>query len=227
MQKSSNLHIYGIVYGDKTTPFTPYKVKPTDKPWRFENEAMIEITNTVYPEIELSDYIGVVSHRFTEKTGLTNIRLYELFNESQQYEKPDVYNCSPQFGNNIAGKGWNFMQWSEQGHKGITKLIKACCEHCGITYTENPPHVFWANQFIATNLVYAKYIDHCILPSLELLEGELWEQSNKPSGYVSGLEASELKNWTGLDFYNFVPFVLERMAMQYFHRHKLNIRRLV
>jgi hypothetical protein len=107
------------------------------------------------------------------------------------------------------------MDWSDEGHKGIKKLVQVCCIRAGLVYWNNPPHIVYANQFICKKKIYDSYLKQVIIPSLDLLEGELWDIANKPAGYTAGLSSAELKKHTGLRYYNFIPFVLERLMMQY------------
>lgn len=167
-----------------------------------------------------TEFLGIFSWKFREKTGISKTRLYQKVDDSA-----DFWNCSPDLGNKIAGK-WNFMEWSEEGHKGITGLIQACCYHVGINYHPTPEHVIYANQFVTRKVIYLDYMNTVIKPCLELLEGELWEEVNRPAGYTRGLPEGELLQRTGLEFYNFVPFVLERMTMQYVAHNNIKTKRV-
>lgn len=203
--------IFGITYGEHTTEYTEYKAKRTATPWRFENDAMIDIVENHLSDVEDNEYVGVFSHKFYRKTGLTKKQVYTILEKSN---KP-VINLSPNIRSGMTRFG-TFMDWSDMGHVGIKGMVKVCCEHVGIEYNNDPEHIIYANQFVARKDIYIEYIESIIKPCLELLEGELWEQVNKPAGYTVGLPAEKLKHYTGLDFYNYVPFVLERMAMQWF-----------
>lgn len=217
-----NLRIYGIIYGANKTEFLPYFNNATEKLWRFENNAIIDIVEN--KNLEGVDYLGILSWKFKQKTGLSRQRLEELFHDNVN-EQPDVFNLSPFLGNNIAGLGC-FMDWSAHrlGHgERLRELIKLCCAKTGLTYENDPPVVIYANQFLARLDIYREYVETVLKPSLEFLEGELWDIANTPSGYQSGLELSELKQLTGLEFYNYVPFVTERLVMQYVHNKKLKV----
>ena len=215
------MRIYSIYYGpNQESEYIDFLAHKTDKAWRFEYQSMIPIIDHhVYALLD-GDFLGIFSWKFREKTGISKTRLYHKVDESA-----DVWNCSPDLGNKIAGK-WTFMEWSEEGHKGITKLIQACCDHVGINYNQNPEHVIYANQFVARKGVYMDYMNTVIKPSLELLEGELWQEVNRPAGYTRALPKDELLRLTGLEFYNFVPFVLERMTMQYIDHFKIKTKRV-
>lgn len=207
------IEIYGIVYGDKETEYKPYVNKCTQNAHRFENNAMIDIIDNRIWHLTDADLLGIFSWKFQKKTGITRQRIMEAIRQPG-----DVYNCSPYLGDHI-----HFMDWSEAGHPGIKYFIEQCCKITGMRYNNDCQHVFWANQFIATKKVYVNYINNILKPSLQLLEGELWPMVNVPAGYTAGMKLPKLKELTGLDFYNYVPFVLERMFMQYVDNYKLKV----
>jgi hypothetical protein len=221
-----NLRVYGIIYGNNKTEFLPYFNGAKEKLWRFESNAIIDIVSN--KNLEGVNYLGILSWKFYQKTHVSRERLFELFRASEN-AFADVYNLSPELGRNIAGLGC-FMDWSahKDGHgENLRFLIKDCCEHTGMTYENNPPVVIYANQFLAKVEIYRDYVETIVKPSLELLEGKHWEVANTPSGYQVGLELTQLKQLTGLDFYNFVPFVMERLFMQYVHNKKLKVISLI
>lgn len=113
------------------------------------------------------------------------------------------------------------MNWSDDGHKGIKGFIMRCCEHVGMEYTNDPKYIVYANQFVAKKHVYVSYVNDVIKPCLELLEGPMWGEVNRNAGYTRAMPDEKLKLYTGLDFYNYVPFILERMMCQYIFNKKL------
>lgn len=199
------IKVYGIVYGDKTTEYTPYQDKATERRWRFENNHIIDIIDN-YP---LGDYLGIFSWRFSHKTGISKAQVMGI---QPGY---DVYNFSRKIGVP------NFMNWSDEGHRGIKGFIQSCCDHCGLKYTNYPKHIIYANQFVARSDIYTDYVNTVIKPSLELLEGPLWVHVNKDAGYTRAMDKESLMRYTGLEFYNYVPFILERMMMQYVYNRNL------
>lgn len=208
-----SFRIYGITYGDKKTDYLEYRNHFTEKMHRFEYNPMIDICDNLIADLPGNDYLGIFSWKFGIKTGLTKNALVTLLNGIPS--EVDVLNLSPNLGNNIAGYGC-FMDWSSAGHgETLRHLIKACCTHTGLKYYNNPKQVVYANQFVAKKNVYLYYMNNVIKPSLELLEGDLWKVANTPAKYTAGVDSASLKKHTGLDFYNYVPFVLERMMMQY------------
>ncbi len=217
--------LYGLCYQDKKTPFCRIPVDDLyqEKKWRFENNVLVHIHRfQIYESFDsVSTFVGFLSWKFREKTGITEDKVYEL---CELYFNSDIQliNFSPNLGSNIRGFG-NFMDWSDKGHIGIKSMVERCCKHVGMVYENNPKTVVYANLFAARYYVYKDYVETVIKPCLELLEGEMWEEVNREAGYTAGLEKEELKRLTGLDFYNYVPFILERMMMQYIHNKGIKV----
>ena len=68
---------------------------------------------------------------------------------------------------------------------------------------------------------YLDYIENFVKPSLQYMEEEIWEEVNVDAEYKSGLPPELLKQYTGLDFYNYQTFVLERMILFFIDNKKL------
>jgi hypothetical protein len=202
--------IFGIVYGDKTTEYIPYINKPTEKNWRFENGPIIDIIDNYIFDMNPGDLLGILSWRFPQKTGIERPVLLRLLQEAPD---ADVYNLSRSLGPHI-----HFMDWSDQGHKGIKGFIQRCCKHVGLSYNNDCKYVVYANYFVAEKTVYVDYVNKVIKPCLELLEGEMWEEVNKNPGYTRAVPGV---------VYNYIPFILERMMMQYIFNRKLKTIQLV
>lgn len=208
------VEIFGIVYDNTTTEYKPYINQATEKLWRFENNPMLDIVDNHISHLSDEDYLGIVSWKFRDKTGLNKNKLMNLVARAP---KVDVINCCRHHGKNI-----HFMDWSDEGHKGIKGFIQRCCAHVGMSYTNDPEYIIFANQFLAKKKIYVAYINDVIKPCLELLEGSMWEEVNRNAGYTRAMEATKLKQLTGLDFYNYVPFILERMMSQYIFNKNLS-----
>lgn len=218
---SDNYSIYGVIYGDKKTPFVPWRNDCYDKKWRFENNIIVRVPG-LFKNSDRSDcFLGIFSWKFEQKTGKNYAQVFEACNlfHSSDFQ---LINFSPNLGSNIRGFG-NFMDWSDKGHIGIKSMVERCCKNVGMVYENNPKTVVYANLFAARYYVYKDYVETVIKPCLDLLEGEMWAEVNREAGYTAGLEKEELKRLTGLDFYNYVPFILERMMMQYIHNKDIKV----
>jgi hypothetical protein len=221
-----NLRIYGITYGDKKTEFIEYRNCATANLHRFEYNPMIDIVDNLVNDMAGADYLGIFSWKFRQKGGLAQSQIVQRMSRAPG---ADVYNLSPFLGINIGGCGC-FMDWSAHplGHREeLRSLIKECCAHTGLSYENNPEHIVYANQFIMKLDLYRAYINRVIKPCMQLLEGPLWQRANVPANYSAGVDLVELHHHTGLRFYNYVPFVLERMAMQFIYTNKLKTIALV
>lgn len=201
------VRVYGIVFKDKETEYIPIRNDNPKKPWQFENEPMQVVTDTLIDDMEPLDLLGIVSYAFRIKTGLSKIRVHTYIKESP---KADVYNFCRKHG--TRQNPVHFMDWSEQGHPGIKDFIQRCCKHVGMVYTNDPKHVVYANQFVASKHVYVSYMNEVIKPCLELLEGPMWEEVNRDPSYTKAKPGVA---------YTFIPFVLERMMNQFIFNRKL------
>lgn len=217
------MKLFTITYLDgQPCPFNEYRNRATENLHRFEYNPMLDIVENQLKQVWPWEMVGIFSHKFLGKTkrSTQNVQqsIYdamELFGDDGSHSV-QLVNFSPKFTYPIAGKYGTFMDWSAAGHgETLRDLIKACCEHIGFKYHNNPEHIVYANQFAARKAVYVDYIETVIKPCLALLEGPLWETVNQPANYGPGLKAEKLKALTGLEFYNYLPFVLERMTMQY------------
>lgn len=210
------MRIFGITYADgQTTEYEPYRNRAADKTWRFEYNPMIDITDNLVGDMPDDALLGILSWKFPQKTGLTRVHLLAALDRAAG---ADVVNFTP----DVSAWG-SFMDSSVARHGELLRdLVKACCTHTGMSYVNDPAHVFYSNQFVARKSAYMDYMSNVIKPSLALLEGPLWAVANQPSGH-SGLSPEELKKHTGLAFYNYIPFVLERMVAQFVHNRRLRL----
>jgi hypothetical protein len=203
--------IYGIIYGDKQTEYIPYFNSSTEKNWRFENNPIIDIIDNHVIDLSSDDLLGILSWRFPIKSRITKPVLLSLLNNAPK--DGDVYNLSQDLGHHI-----HFMDWSDQGHKGIKGFIQRCCKHVDLEYNNDCKTIVYANYFLARKNIYVNYVNDVIKPCLELLEGEMWEEVNKNPGYTRAVPGVT---------YNYIPFILERMMMQYIFNLNLKTIQLV
>lgn len=212
--------IFTVLYGDFSQPdngYRPYYNRVKEKLWRFENNAILDIVDNHLEEVDSSDWVGVFSPKFPEKTKCDKLCVMLGIRHSiakGNIPAFDVVNYSPDLGNNIAGCGWSFMEWSEDGHKGISNIIAKCCIACGIDANWNPAHIIYANQFVARKHVYIDFVESVLRPSILLMEGQLWPLVNVESGYTRAVPGVE---------YNMLTFVCERLFMQYVENKKIKV----
>jgi hypothetical protein len=198
------IKIFGITYAEHKTEYIDYHNRSPLKPWQFENEPMRIICDTMIDDLQPNDLLGIFSHAFRSKTGLSKMNVIRFLTESKL---GDVYNFCRGHGKHI-----HFMDWSDQGHPGIKDFIIRCCNHVGMVYTNDPKHIVYANQFVATKHVYVSYMNEVIKPCLELLEGAMWEEVNRDPSYSRAKPGIK---------YTYIPFILERMMCQFIHNRNL------
>lgn len=207
-----SVNIYGIVYGDKKTEYTPFVNDASEKLWRFENNPMIQISDNNLNSLLPNDLVGVFSWKFPHKTGLTKTMVLNKIHRAR-LSGPDVYNFYK-----FDKRRLHFMNWSDEGHRGIKGFIQRCCDHVGIQYCNDPTHIIAANQFVAKKHIYVDYINDVIKPCLELLEGPMWEDVKHDAGYTRAVPSIKEQG-----LYNYIPFILERMMMQYVMHRNLKV----
>ena len=219
-RQPENVSLFGIIYKEgQYTPFIEYNNSHINsleqKSWRFEWNPVIDILDNYE---DLQEYTGIFSWKVCQKTGISQSILCSLLKEYAP-ENYDVINlCQP--------LGMNYMEFSEHSHPGLTSLVKKVCEKLGLEYYQNVKHTIYSNQMICRTNIYKNYVDNIVKPALELLEGELWEEANLNSEYKSGLSPEELFEKTGMNYYNRVTFVIERLFSQYLMNKDLKVKNI-
>lgn len=205
--------IYGITYGNKQTEYIPFQNTFHLKAWRFEYNPMLHIVNNMVSDMAGNDLLGIVSWKFGQKSKLSKQQVMAIC-DAEDSKDTELINFSPDLGN-PAGYAC-FMDWSAAGHgETLRYLIKECCRLLGWQYYNYPQHVVYANMFVARVGVYREYM-HAVSRCIDFLESEsMWWLVNTDAAYTAGNAKVELKRNLGLDFYNYLPFVLERMTMQF------------
>lgn len=150
---------------------------------------------------DFKGYLGVFSWKFPNKTGICKKVLYKTIENIDA----DVIGLSPQYFKN------NYLKFSYEQHPGLKEILEKVCSKLNLILPNEVDKVVYSNFFLAKAEVYRKYVNEVIIPALDYMENEIWEEVNKDAQYKSGLSTEKLKEYTGLDYYNFVTFTLERM----------------
>jgi len=214
------MKLFTITYADgQSCPFTEYRNRATEKLHRFEYNPVLDIVANHLEGVHDDEFVGIFSHKFEQKTRYSKdiVSYWCKRNEFEKVTGPeyDLINFSPNYTLPIARKYGSFMDWSAAGHGELLRdLIKACCAHVGFTYHNEPPQLVYANFFAARKRVYVDYVETVVKPCLALMEGPLWHLASQDSNY-KGIGQPLLKQYTGLDYYPMLPFVMERLTMQY------------
>jgi glycosyltransferase involved in cell wall biosynthesis len=210
------LDMYSIKYReDQNTEYQSYLNQNKETSWRFEYNPLMNIV----PKVE-KEYVGVLSWRFLQKTGLAKNLLYNMIKPTLKEGNVDMINLSPRKW--LSGK--EYMEFSEKQHPGLENLLKLICLKLGVIYNPNPKNIVYSNFFILKTSIYKEYVEEWIKPALACLEGEYWTLANKDANYIGGLSKEDLKLHTGLDYYNMITFVLERLILQFIECKKLKVK---
>lgn len=204
-----NLKLYGITYDDnQITEFTEYrnKVKTIEeKSYLFEYNPIIDIIDN--HKFEENDYIGIFSWKLPFKTNLTKKFLNMMLLQNSNF---DVYGLSVPLDE-------PYLSFTEKNHPGFMNIFEKICNKLNLVVKE-PKNIVYSNQFIASKEVYTKYVNEVVKPTIELMETEFKDLVWKDSKYP-GL-GEKLKQYTGLDYYPFHTFVLERLFSIWLENNK-------
>ena len=156
------------------------------------------------------NYIGVFSWKFPLKTGLSKEMVHFLIKD----EDVDVISfCIQEFKDKL-GRAYKYLQFTEIVHPGFTEGFTYLCNYLGLEVKE-PACVIYAGQWVAKEEIYKKYVNDILIPAMDYMESDLRmkEYARKDSEYNkrAGLKQPQLKQLTGLDYYPFHTFMLERL----------------
>lgn len=198
-----DLRIVSITYNDLEIPHDVYQNKINtieDKSYLFEYNPIIDLYKSNY--FDLAKYTGVFSWKFQDKTGLSKNLLYKLL-DTNDYQGYDIIHfCRP--------LGKPYLEFTEENHHGFLKLFTLICNDLNLQVKE-PIHTIYSNFFIAKSEIYKSYISECLIPAIDLLENKYKDLAWKNANYKSGLTEKALKKYTGLEYYTFHTFILERL----------------
>lgn len=152
-------HIYQTYYDDRSGAaldggFIPYK---TGFNHNYENDVLIEIWRK--RDWINAKYIGLLSWRFFEKTGLlsTDLKISKdvtvIF--PQQYEKYE-------------------HPFSRKGYKSVNEMVTLCDARKLFPFnlSDYPvDQIVWCNFWIAKPVVFDDYIRRYLMPTIEFLKG--------------------------------------------------------
>lgn len=149
---------------------------------------------------EEDKWVGAFSWKFPSKTRLTKAQVKDILDQSRG--KYDIINfCQP--------LNKPYLAFTEFYHKGFYAIFKPLCEDLGLKVKE-PNHTIYSNFFVLRGDLFKEYqalLDKAIF----LLETKYSYHAWKDANYINGLPHDKLKKYTGLDYYTFHTFVLERI----------------
>lgn len=215
-----NINLNSIIYKEnQTSLFDVYDnsfIKtPEQKSWRFEYNPIIDILSN---DLEEKEYTGIFSYKFTDKTGFTKNILIKSLNKYKYWEYDFI---------NLSRKQWKntkeYLDFSYKQHPKLEELLKKVINNLGKEFKYDRDNYCYSNFFIMKTDLYKDYVNNWIIPTLNFLENEIWEEVNIDANYQSNLSKEEFKELTGLDFYNYVTFILERLIVFYMYDKNLKV----
>jgi len=166
-----------------------------DKSYLFEYNPMIKIVE----ECKIPEYVGIFSYKFPYKTGFYKKYVEEILDN----EDSDVITFCKQTP--------TYLAWTEQQHPGFMNVFQKVCDKLDLIVSE-PRCTIYSNFFVAKSHIYKEYVQ-LLQRAIDIMENdpEIRKLCWQDAQYKSGLNTEDLKKYTGLDFYTFHTFILERL----------------
>jgi glycosyltransferase involved in cell wall biosynthesis len=220
--KLDNVKIHSIVYDNEkqVVEYTPYDNSgirtKEEKSWRFEYNPIIDI---VSKGGDPETYLGIFSWKFLSKTAVSKSILYKTLN-MQKYNDYDFIGLSRRYWKSPK----EYLEFSFSHHPKLEVLLNRVLDHLGKSEYHKEEYVY-SNFFLMKTKYWVDYVENWIKPALEFMENdpEYFENAN----YSTGLDPVKLKELTGLDYYTYHTFVLERLILYYIADKKLKVKSLI
>jgi hypothetical protein len=192
-----NIDIHGICFNE--TQNTEYH-RIDNKVSTIAEKSYLFEYNVILGTDIVNDYTGFLGWKFRAKSRLNKRVLFNLLLDNHYWNYDIINLCEP--------LPKPYLEFTENNHKGFMELFVNLCADLGLKVSE-PRHTIYSNFFIAKKEIYIEY-QNLLRQAIELLETKYKEQAWKDSGYV-GLGTKRLKLATGLEYYTFHTFILERL----------------
>lgn len=209
------VHIYQIYYDQKSRdkvhqPFIPWNnSNPTDKTW-YEYSA---IRNILLSEsFKESDYIGIFSPRFYEKTGMKPKDVLDIIDKSNH----EVISFSPNISQSCLYI--NSFYQGEIYHPGLMDIGQSLSDRLNIgidirSLWQDQTRIIFSNYFVAKFCFWRKW--------LEVAEG-LYDVSNNTLTALSGRLNTFSSHRCYSDKYQFKIFLMERIVSLVLEKYAQN-----
>lgn len=198
-------NLFSITYKDgQDVEYTEYRNKINSieqKSYLFEYNPILDIMDNHF--LDNRKYTGIFSHRFPLKSGYYKKYVEQILDA----EDVDVVVFCKQIP--------NYLEWTERQHPGFLNVFQEVCNKLGIPwklYCKEPTVTVYSNFFVAKTEVYREYAKF-LKSAIYLMEHdpEIKGFVSMDAQYHSGLSKEDLKLYTGLNYYTFHAFVLERL----------------
>lgn len=218
--KIPELEIYSIKYNEEQlVEYTPVLNVNREKPWRFEYNVFIDKLEEI--KSSEKEFFSILSWKYLQKTNLPKQILFKSLyrNSFKDYDFT-----------NITKRHWKstkeYFKFSEQQHPKLKSLLNKVLNHLGKDFDYYENGYTYSNFFIMKKEFMVDYIENWIIPALEFMENDIWNEINVDANY-EGVGRQKLKELTNLDFYNYTSFVLERLIIVYIKEKQLRVLNLL
>jgi len=210
-----NIKLYSLKYKeDQIVEFTPVLNQNKTTGWRFEYNSFINKLDEIKEGKE--NYYGFLSWKFPIKTGITGKILKSVLLQ-YQYNDFDFINLAPMRWKTTE----DYLKFSYQQHPNLEKLLSKILDNLNVQDRSLPEIYTYSNFFIMKKENWIDYLENWVIPSLNYMENEIFDEVNIDANYKSGISSEELFENTGCKFYNMVTFLLERLIIFYIQNKNL------
>lgn len=172
------------------------------------------VFNDLVPKFKDDGYYSVFSWKFPFKTGYYKKAMGKILEEIG-YKDYDVINlCQP--------LDKPYLEFTEEQHPGFMELFNLVCKDLNLEVKE-PKHTVYSNFFLAKGGVYKEYLTSVLQPAIELMETKYKDLAWKDADYKSGLPKEQLQEATGMEYYPFHAFILERLFSVWIDNKELKV----
>lgn len=173
----------------------------------FENSVIRSLHGTARPAWEQADYVGVLSHKITAKTGVTPADWAALM---QQHPGLDTYWAGD------PPTHYNHFELACHFHGQLRELCEAVFPH--LEWGEFDPTVkfpsVYCNYWLARPEIFDRYVTEVLVPVMDLIDTDpnLRAIAMTQTSYITGnVPLPILKKLTGHPWYTCHTFLVERL----------------
>ena len=220
--KLDNVLIKTITYDDnQVSEYETYNNNhirtKEQKSYLFEYNPIIDVVNNLSPDTE---YLGVFSWKFPIKTGFSKNILYKSLNH-YKYKEYDILNISKSYWKDTK----EYLHFSYKYHPKLEELIKKLLIHLDKDIYPDDQHYVYSNFFLMKTDLWKDYIENWIKPAIEFMDND--PEYFEDAKYITGLPTDKLQELTGLDYYTYHTFVLERLILYFIADKKLKVKKVI
>jgi hypothetical protein len=208
--KLDNVLIKTITYDDnQVSEYETYNNShirtKEQKSYLFEYNPIIDIVDNLPEGVE---YLGVFSWKFPIKTGFSKNILYKSLSH-YKHKEYDFLNLSKSYWKNTS----EYLHFSYKNHPKLQELLKKLLVHLGKDVHPDRDNYTYSNFFLMKTDLWKDYIENWVKPAIEFMDND--PEYFEDAIYTTGLSSEKLKELTGLDYYTYHTFVLERLILFY------------